>query len=104
MIQLCQPGAPVVCCVSHQRVSRSRQVSLTTPAESMQPGTLVALACVLEIPSGRFAIPNYGTTDMDIDIELWFSTDDQLDRTSGADKQSPTVLATTVSAGGERPT
>lgn len=44
----------------------------------------------------RVAIPNYGTADMDVDIELWFSTDATLDRSGGADLQSPGVVAITV--------
>lgn len=61
-----------------------------------QPGS--TSVCPGDTLYTRFAVPNYGTTDMDIDIELWFSTDEQLDRISGADKQSPTVLATTTGA------
>jgi hypothetical protein len=47
----------------------------------------------------RVAIPNYGTDDMAVDIELWFSTDATLDRSGGTDLQSTTVVPITVGSG-----
>lgn len=61
-----------------------------------QPGSTTV--CGGDMLYTRVAIPNYGTANMNVDMELWFSADDQLDQTSGADIPSPTVVATTVSA------
>lgn len=44
----------------------------------------------------RLTIPNYGTADMAVDIELWFSTDPTLDRSNGSDLQSPRVASITA--------
>lgn len=48
----------------------------------------------------RVALPNYGTNDMTVDVELWFSQNDWLNRDAGADIASPTVkTGITISAG-----
>jgi hypothetical protein len=47
----------------------------------------------------RFALANYGTVPLDVDMELWFSRNTWLDVAAGADVQSTTTPATlTVSA------
>jgi hypothetical protein len=51
------------------------------------------------IPYRRYALVNYGTGDVAIDEELWFSTNDWLNTTAGAAKQSATNYGTqTLSA------
>jgi hypothetical protein len=55
--------------------------------------------CIGEHVYTRVALPNYGTSDMEVEVELWFSADDILNRTTGADIQSPTVKMLTISAG-----
>jgi hypothetical protein len=47
----------------------------------------------------RFALANYGTVNLDVDMELWFSTNTILDVAAGADVMSTTAPATlTVNA------
>lgn len=62
------------------------------------PGT--ADLCLGEDIYTRIALPNYGTDDMTVDVELWFSQNDWLNRDAGADIASPTVkTGITLSAG-----
>jgi hypothetical protein len=46
----------------------------------------------------RYAIVNYGTTDVTLDEELWFSRNDHLNRTAGFDIVSPTTKTAIVAA------
>jgi hypothetical protein len=46
----------------------------------------------------RVALPNYGTASMQVDVQLWFSANDNLNRTAGADIMSPTIKTLTISA------
>lgn len=55
--------------------------------------------CIGENVYTRVALPNYGTSDIAVDVKLWFSTNDFLNRTAGLDIQSPTVKTLTISAG-----
>lgn len=56
--------------------------------------------CIGENIYTRVALPNYGTDDMTVDVELWFSQNDWLNRDAGADVASPTVkTGITLSAG-----
>ena len=54
--------------------------------------------CIGENVYIRIALPNYGTSDMDVEVELWFSQNDFLNRTAGADIPSPTIKTHTISA------
>jgi hypothetical protein len=53
--------------------------------------------CIGENVYTRVALPNYGTGDMTVDVELWFSENDYLNRVAGADIRSPTVKNLTIS-------
>ena len=46
----------------------------------------------------RYAMANYGTKSISIDEELWFSSNDWLNRSAGYDIQSPDIHNRTVSA------
>ena len=46
----------------------------------------------------RYALVNYGTTDVTVDEELWFSQNDNLNRTAGADIVSPTQVTAHVAS------
>jgi hypothetical protein len=46
----------------------------------------------------RYALVNYGNTDVTVDEELWFSLNDNLNRTAGLDIVSPTTRAAHVSS------
>jgi hypothetical protein len=54
--------------------------------------------CIGENVYTRVALANYGTSDMEVEVELWFSANDYLNRTAGADIQSPTVKTLTIEA------
>jgi len=46
----------------------------------------------------RYALVNYGTTDVTLDEELWFSKNDNLNRTAGYDVVSPTTVTAHLSS------
>jgi hypothetical protein len=55
--------------------------------------------CIGQDVYTRVALPNYGTASMQIDVQLWFSENDNLNRTAGADIMSPTIKTLQISAG-----